>query len=197
MTLWTIQRIPAWQQFQANGILRATAEYVDPFFMAAYAWMREQMAARIGPPPEPDGYPVWAWYRYAGEKKPRPDLRCGGHLCRGVRGVRIEIECAPETVLLSDFSEWHAVLSHRYIAASEAEADAFDDERLIANRVWHNSCASRPDFVARIRASWERIFDLERYVEGLTSELEGRMIQACLWQGRMDQVRDVTPFVSR
>jgi hypothetical protein len=196
MTLWTIQRPPVWHQLQATGIFRATAEYAMPGCEAAYAWMREQMVKRIGPPPEPGVFPIWAWSQYHGSAKQRPDLRCGGHLPRGERGVRIEVECAPETALLSDFVLWHRVLGHLHVAASWAEDEAFDAE-LRASGVWHDDCASRPDFVARIRASWERIFDLEWYVEGLASEPEDRMIQACLWQLRVEQVRGVKEFVAR
>ena len=48
-------------------------------------------AASVGPPPEPDCVPIWAWCQWEGKRK-KPDLRCRGHLPKGQPGVRLELE---------------------------------------------------------------------------------------------------------
>ena len=196
MKLWTIQTTPAWQELQSKGVLRATAERVLPDFRDSYAWMRERMIERIGPPPEPDGYPVWAWYWYYSKRRPKPDLRCGGHLGKGERGVRIEIECDPGGVVLSDFEAWHAVLNNRHLAASPSDDDAFSAEMQARGIDWTTRLIV-PDVAARVRKSWELVFDSERYVPEWTREPDERYVQATMWEVRSEQIRDVTPFVSR
>jgi hypothetical protein len=196
MVLWTIQRTGSWDELRATGILRGRAERVPPEWRHAYAWMRERMARQVGPPPAPDVCPVWAWHWYYGRRKPRPDLRYRGHLEKGAGGVRIEIECDPSDVLLSDFADWHAVLSNWHLAASPDDDDAFD-AALKTKGLDHGNCGSDPEVAAEITASWERVFDLQRHVPGWTREPDERYVQATLWEVRMDQVRDVTPFVSR
>jgi hypothetical protein len=158
--------------------------------------MREKMVERVGPPPEQDASPVWAWHWYYGRRNPRPDLRCAGHLSKGARGVRIEIEVDPEAVVLSDFIDWHAVLNDWHLAATPDDDDAFDAD-LGAKGLDHGNCCSAPEITARIRESWDLVFDLKRYVPEYTRPPDERYVQATLWEVRMDQVRDVTPFVSR
>ena len=194
--LWTIQRPPAWDELRTTGILRATAKHVNPDFEDAYAWMRAQMVTRIGPPPEPDGYPVWAWYWYYGKRKPRPDLRYCGYLGKGDVGLRIEIECDPSDVLLSDFIDWHAVLNNRRLAASPSDDDAFSAE-MQARGIDYSSRLVVPDVAARVRKSWELVFDLQRDVPEWKPPPDERYVQATMWEVRMDQVRDATLFVSR
>lgn len=196
MILWTIQRPAAWQQLQSTGVLRATAAHAMPDCEPAYAWMIDQMAQRIGPPPEPGGYPIWAWHWYYGKRRPKPDLRCGGHLGKGEPGVRIEFEAKTDEVLLSDFEAWHAPLNNCYRAASSEDAEAYRAE-LAARGLDIGNRDSDPEIVARVRKSWERIFDLDHHVAEWTRPPDERYVQACLWEVRLDRVRDVTPFVSR
>jgi hypothetical protein len=154
------------------------------------------MTERIGPPPEQDASPVWAWHWYAGSRRPKPDLRYRGHLGKGEAGVRIEIEADPEAVVLSDFIDWHAVLNNWHLAASPDDDDAFD-AALKTKGLDHGNYRSDPEVAANIMKSWELVFDLERHVPEWTRPPDERMIQAALWEVRMDQIREVSPFVSR
>jgi hypothetical protein len=194
--LWTIQRIPAWQQLQTTGVLTATAENAMPDSGAAYAWMIARMRERLGPPPEPDGFPVWAWYRYGGVKKPRPDLRRRAHLDKGVRGVRIAFECEPKTLLLSDINTWTLVLNGSYVTTSEDDAESYHAE-VKARGLDYGDRWSDPKIAAKIVRSWDKIFHLRRYDPDWLRPPDERSIQACLWEVKMSQVRDVTEFVSR
>jgi len=195
MVLWTIQRPPAWREMQMTGYIRGSAERVPPEWIHAYDWMRGQMTRRIGPPPEPDGQPVWCWRWYNGQRAAKPDLRFSGHLGKGEKGVRIEFECEPGALLLSDFEDWHAVLNRSYLAASPADDNAFDAE-LKARGLDYGSSLADPEIAGRIRRSWNRVFALNRHVPDWKPPPGERFVQACLWEVRLDQVRDTTDFVS-
>ncbi len=126
-TLWTIQHEDAWMQLQQAGLLRADPDRVPEDFRRAYDWMAEQMARRIGNPPNGVWYPLWAWYRWEGKHRPR-DLRCSGYGERGTPMVQMELEIEESRVLLSEFDSWHTVLSGGYLALDEADFDRFERE---------------------------------------------------------------------
>jgi hypothetical protein len=167
-----------------------------PDFEGAYAWMISRMRERLGPPPEPEGFPVWAWYRYGGKRRPRPDLRCRAHLPRGERGVRVEFECSEAGVLLSDIDSWGLVLGSAYVTTSEADDATFHAE-LRARGLDHGNRWSDPDVAAKIVKSWHRIFHLDQYDSDWLRPPDERMIQATLWEVRIEWVKKVTEFVSR
>lgn len=187
MKLWTIHADYVWGKMQADGVLQGKAELADPLFANAYAWMQEQMIARIGAPPPGVSSPLWSWYQYDSVSKPRPDLRRSGHLPRGTNGVMLEVECAADDVLLSDFLAWHCVLNNWYYITNEAEL-----------AVYYALPASERQRYKR--ATWKCIFDLnfpdpDGYI---TSALpDERAIQATFWQLRLEQVTKVTLFVAR
>ena len=49
----------------------------------------------------------------------------------------------------------------------------------------------------QVYKSWERIFDLDWYVEKWTEPRGEKSIQATFWEMRMDMVRDITHFGKR
>jgi len=112
--VWTIQSVETWERLQTSGWLYADGRRIPPEFRFAYRWMRQQMRSRI--PSYGGRYPWWGWAR------PKPDLRRAGHLPRGTRGVRLELELSDEEVLPSDpstgsghrFDAWHVVLNRDY-----------------------------------------------------------------------------------
>lgn len=183
MRLWTIQTEQAFRQFERSGFLRGDGRRVDSDFRRAYAWMALQMEQRLGKPPGRSRTPVWAW-KVWNARSAKPDLRSSSLLPRDAAGVRIEFEAPPETVLLSDFIRWHAVLNGHYLADDQAEdiappSWAFEDRHM------------------HILRSWERIFDLERGDPDYFGPLSSRGVQATLWQVEWVQVRKVTPFTAR
>ncbi len=110
LTLYTIQTIPAWEILHNSGVLRAHPNFIDSDFIDAYRWIESQMS-KISTKPVGTNHLIWSWYRY-NEKKNRPDLRYSGYLPRGTDGVLIEFKVDSSEVLLTDFMDWHVILTH-------------------------------------------------------------------------------------
>ena len=184
-TLWTIQDEAAFEVFQKTGVLRADPNHLifDGDFRDAYDWMVAQMHQRIGPAPAGVHYPVWAWYQWQGKRK-RRDLRHAGYAKRGTPMVQITFEADTKDFLLSDFDAWHFVLANHYIADGEQDWDNF-----YANDGDHRT--------GETIASWDKVFDLNRYIPNWDPEPDRRTVQATLWEIRMSQVKKVEHFIAK
>jgi len=126
MVIWSILTEQAWGRLQLRGRLQAARRHVAKEFVLSYDWMAEQMMRRLKTArPSTDAMPIWAWYQWEGRRR-KPDLRANGHLARGERGVRVELEVADGRVLLSDFDLWHYVLNYWYLPKSEKDGEAFE-----------------------------------------------------------------------
>lgn len=192
MRIWTIQDRRAWKLLKAGKTLRCDGRRPPREWKSAYVWMAEQMLKRglISRP----RFPIWGWYQ------PKPDLRHGGHLLRGVRGVRLELEVPPERALLSHFDGWHCVLNSWYVPFSWKQDRAFDRLRRKLDRTGRLKAGNPPaSFRRRIRKSWERIFDWKRLDKSpLWRTRDGKPhVQAVLWEIRLSDVVKVDSFVSR
>lgn len=198
MVLWTIQSIGAWKKLQRCGVLCVDPRYADKDMRPAYEWMAAQMQKRLASKPANSFLPIWAWLQWEGERKRRPDLRCGGHLAKGSPGVLIEFEADETNVLLSDFDLWHYVLNYWYLPATEAEGKAFDAEM---KKIGLDYFATKPlpnlKYHQRIEKSWMRIFDLSWSSEGISDQRKAKSIQAVLWELRKEKVRKAQTFISR
>lgn len=199
MVLWTIQTQEAWREFRSSGVLRTTADRItEESLSSPYGWIVHQMRERVGSPPSERAYPVWAWLQWENARRARPDLRAGGHLAKGERGVRIEFECRDSDVLLSDFDLWHYVLNYWYLPESVAEGDQFEaqlaerglsffEAKPLRNRKYHE----------RVVASWDKILDLDWTGDELALPRPAKSIQGTTWEVNMEQVRALTFFRSR
>jgi len=188
MRVWTIQPVEVLARLTAARVLYADTACVPKEFRCAYDWMRAQMGRCL---PHYDGhYPWWGWY------SPRPDLRHSGHLERGTKGVRLELEIDPNEVLLSDFDAWHSVLNRGYLGLSEAEDDAWYRrfEAAVPNR-W--TWPPPEPWYSDILTSWERVFDLEALATSEYWQPGPHYIQATFEALRLVDVRKCTPFVAR
>ena len=198
MTLWTIQSEAAWTELQKTGVLRATRGHAwEPSFLPAYEWMTRQMHSRLGPPPEPDCLPIWAWYQFDGKRK-KPDLRQRGHVEPGETGVRLELHYPGDRAVLSDFSLWHHVLNYWYLPSSEQEGDAFEQD--LAHRglsFYTQKPLPDPAYHSAVEASWDRIFDLDWAEPDVSVPRAEKSIQATLWEINLQQVQDVRVFTGR
>jgi len=199
MILWTIQSEPAWEGLKLQGILRGASERImDEDWRDAYAWMVRQMTHKIGPPPSPESYPIWAWFQFESARRARPDLRLAGHLPKGEAGVRIEFECSNGEALLSDFGLWHYVLNYWYLPETEADGNGFDAELARHGLSFFDSKPlADPHYHERIEKSWERIFDLDWCEDELAFPKAQKSIQATVWELNLDQVRNVKNFKAR
>lgn len=130
--LWTIQPIAVWDALQRDPILRVDAERARAVgnyrhWPDAYDWLRGKMRERIAG--YAGGLCWWAWFN------PKPDLRSHfGRFTPSNEGpyVRLELAVDPETVLLSDFNDWHHVLNGWFLSDDEDD-DAADTTRLVAS----------------------------------------------------------------
>lgn len=181
MRAWTIQTSDVAAALESGVTWRAREERVPRGWRQAYRWMRLQMLRHLGPPGSDCQAPVWVWRQWRGLQRARPDLRCAGHLPRGTGGVRIELELAPERVLLSDFELWHYVLNGWYLPSSTS-----DEQR-------HEAAADR----GSIEASWQRIFDLHWSHPSLAAPAPEKSVQGVTWEIRPEDVRRIHRFVAR
>ena len=171
---------------------------VDNFFLPAYQWLSQQMRIRVGSPPTNDALPVWAWYQWQGKKKNKPDLRSGGHLPKGERGVRLELEVGDHRVLLSDFELWHYVLNYWYLPLSEEDGETFEATlEQHALSFFQTKPLPDPKFHQVIVSSWQCIFDISWSAKGITRPRKEKSIQAILWEIRLEDVRSVQEFVAK
>lgn len=98
--------------------------------------------------------------------------------------VQITFEADNKDFLLSDFDDWHSVLNNCYIADNEKDWDDF----------YANDSDSRTD---KIIASWDKVFDLNRYAPNWAPEPDKRTVQATLWEVRMSQVKKMEHFIAK
>ena len=198
MILWSIQSADAWKSLQASGVLRCDSRFSDKDLTGAYQLMAEQMCRRLQVQTPDGALPLWAWYQWQGDQKRRPDLRFGGHLPPGERGVRLEFELDDDVVLLSDFDLWHFVLNYWYLPESLIEGEAFEAE-LAQHGLSFYKTKPVPDpvFHKAIRQSWERIFDLEWVEEDLAVPKGEKCIQASFWELPLGNVKRVDQFMAK
>ncbi|MFE8605254.1 DUF3841 domain-containing protein [Archangium violaceum] len=195
LRLWTIRSGPEHALLERRGVLRTDGRRIPRYRQDAYAWMGEQLAKRVGPPPPGCRYPLWAWVQYGGEGRPQPDLRARGHCPPGTRAIRIEAVLSRRSVLLSDFQKWHAVLNRTYLADSERDARAF--ERALRRAGVTDAWPYPEPFASRVIQSWERVFELSDDDEAWWGPARERQLQAVFWELHAAQVRRLTPFVAR
>ena len=203
MVLWSILTPLAWEQVQRKGCLRANHRHLMKEYRGPYQWMVKQMERRLSiPRPSQNTMPIWAWYRWEG-KRSKPDLRAGGHLPKGDRGVRIEFRIEGDRVLLSDFDLWHYVLNYWYLPTSERNGRSFERELAAKGLSFYRCSHERPLARARYRReierSWERIFDIEWFdrSQAIADPPEKKSIQATLWELHLEEVVEATEFIAR
>jgi len=182
VNLWTIQNAVYWRRQQCNGQLVVDPPFEGPDdpWAYAYEWMRQQMNRRI--PGGPHGYPIWAW-------PTKPDLREAGHLPKGAPGVRVEFIAPSREVLFSDFDSWHSILCLQPITLNEEESNEFDLDVEISG------VAAIPH--PRVRATWDRVFELDVPASDPWRGLESPRVQAVVPRLHLSQVVRVDSFVAR
>ena len=186
MKLWTMQTRDVWERLQRTGIYRCDTAlcWMAADFPHAYAWLAREMTKRVGPPPQGVVYPVWAWYMQNGRHK-KPDLRSErwGYGPGDEDYCCIELEIAPERVLLSDFDEWHIVLCNGLISDTEEED--------VAQEALYESLSDE-EKIAYKEKNWERVFDISPLNNNWTTR--GEWVQATFWELKREDVRAVRFF---
>lgn len=196
MRLWTIQTpdvadmLRSGKTYRTDPSKSAILEWGESF-VEAYDWMAGKMAEHGIDRPDGAEYPVWAWYSYWGEGKPRkPDLRFAGLGPRGKEKALIEIVVDDSRVLLSDFVNWHQVLNGCFLnpARDQEEYDRMEKE-------YYGT--ADPDLRRRmLYDSWDNIFNVD-YYDGRNGFWNGEAVQAVLWEIRPEDVRSVRIFIAK
>jgi len=121
-----------------------------------------------------------------------------GHLERGAKGVRIELDVDERRALISDFDLWHFVLNYWFLPASEADGDGFESE-LTAKGLsfFKTKPLSDSRYHRVIEASWERIFDLDFASANIARPRKQKSLQACLWEINLADVSEIKTFRAR
>ena len=184
--LWTMQTRQTWDDLQRTGVFRTDTAlcWMAEYFPQAYSWLAREMTKRVGPPPQGVDYPVWAWYMQNGRHK-KPDLRSErwGYGPGDEDYCCIELEIAPQRVLLSDFDVWHGVLNNGLISDTEEED--------VALEAFHASLSDE-EKTAYKEKNWERVFDISPLSNNWTTR--GEWVQATFWELRREDVRAVRFF---
>jgi hypothetical protein len=203
MILWSILTKQAWEQLRQRGRLQADRRHILAEYLGPYLWMAKQMERRLAIPKlRPNTMPLWAWYQWEGQRK-KPDLRAGGHLPTGERGVRIEFEIDDELVLLSDFDLWHYVLDYWYLPVSERDGNSFERKLKKLGLSFYRCSHQRPlphvQYRREIEQSWERIFDIGWSDRGhvIADPPKKKSIQATFWELRIEAVAEAREFMAR
>lgn len=177
---WILIEAPAWEQLQLLGTITCPARFASPDEedAAAYAWMRNEMAAAGVPPPAEGLTPWWVWVqRDPGHRAPYlEDLQ-------GISNpVVLELQLPATELVQSCFDAWHAVLSPSPLYDSPA-AEAAIEAKLQAGG---------PAAEEALRTSWQQVFDLGQ-IFGEDAGPETRSVQACTWILRLANVVRVVP----
>lgn len=193
MRLWTIQPEYVYDEILKKGFYAFNKEkaieadeFWEEFFKPAYNWLVDQMASKIGNPPEGIDYPMWAWHTYDWKRK-SSDLR-QRQGTRGEKFVRLEIDIPDENVVLSDFDAWHFVLSNQYMPEVYNENDwdeAFD--------IFEKKSLEEQNIIKE--KSWEDIFNLSPVHSDWINR--GQYIQATFWKLDKSQIIKVKHFISK
>lgn len=188
IVIWTVQPWADWRMLRAAGRIRRDDAYhahVEPCFVESYEWMREQMAKRIL---EYGGaWPIWAWAR--------PRLSLWEESARwplGTPFVCIELRIAAARVLCSDFQAWHMVLNRGPVYFTEAEDAEWDA---------HPNYDRMDDALRmQVRATWERVFDLDAFVHApcwYGGDASRQWVQAVIEEIHREDVVRVIPCIGR
>lgn len=173
-TYWTIQTKDAWEHALETGVFQGNEEYMAfDNFGPAYAWMKQQMQARLS---EYNGeQPLWLWIK-------KPDMRQTAHDEKGKEIVRLTVELEPRDVLLSDFEDWHFVLNDVFLADDEEEWNANNAGQVAMTK----------------EESWERIFDYYRpRDESWNGSIENVTLQGTTGRIPLEAVKKVEHFIAR
>ena len=196
MLLYSVQPLSVWNDLSQGRVVTATpfdadpqsCEGADEAWREPYTWLSDQMRARgvAGLPNEPTpAFPMWAWHWYNGWRSQKPDLRTRTMRDWSLthRMVLLHLDIDASRVLLSDYDGWHWCLNYWYLGR-DRETRAFQREVKEALNTSYFKSKPLPDpgYDARLRKTWERMFDLPAMRPLLQTSMKKQIVQATLWQ---------------
>ena len=102
VSLWTFQTVDVWNKLLKSKVVQTDASFIEPEFIVAYDWMKEQMKLRLKN--FRGAYPWWAY-----EERPKT------HYYINEEGlyVLLHLKMRQEDFLLSSYAKWISVLNFR------------------------------------------------------------------------------------
>lgn len=194
--LWTIQPLTIYEALLEKGevaVFESEFAKSDPKFLYGYEWLIDQMKRRIGPSPQANQYPMWAWFQWSNYNQNKPDMRkyC---LPKGEKNVRLTIEMDRKDVLLSDFELWHNVFWHQIPVIGDKDFLKTIPEDDLPYLGYSETAF--PDLSAKhqnlIKDTWSNIFNLN-----IAESWHTKSIQATFWSLRLSDVKKVEFFTGR
>ena len=182
-TLFTRQQQQALTILEREGVFRMQPLWIQKkygdiaaYYMKNYDWLAYESARRV-PRPAGVSYPIWCSVDEAYMLRESPGE------------VVFELAIPEEQIIYFDSAKWDMVLNHMYIPLDPADEKAFYaelKERGVRNPyTLLDDAESRfyPDLVRRIRASWDRVFDIKDW--------NMFTVQANIWEFTADDIVDV------
>jgi len=204
MRLYTIQPLSIYETLCRTGTFlsepwKDPEEWIctdAPAIKLAYDWLCDEMAERGLRRPAPSVYPIWAWYRYMGEKKPKPDLRHSAFKnCRpDERQVFLTLDVPDDDVLLHDYEAWHYPLNYFHLAAQRV-SDRFERQCKAAGFPLYNEVPLQDNALhAEVQRSWRTIFDLPACRRLFRRSRAEQAVQATFWTLHAAHVIEAVAF---
>lgn len=167
-----------------------------PSIKMAYDWLCNEMVGRGLCRPMPSVYPIWAWYRYMGEKKPKPDLRYSAYKNRrsDEQQVLLTLDVPDDDVLLHDYEAWHYPLNYFYLAAQRM-SDRFERQCKAAGFPLYSEVPLQDNTLhAEVQRSWRTIFDLPACRRLFRRSRAEQAVQATFWTLHAAHVTEAVAF---
>ena len=189
--LWTIQSPEVLDLLQQGGTYRcdiSKCRLSQKYNLElSYGWMSKKMDDKGIYHPQGAQYPIFAWYTRDG-RNIRPDLRRNGYADHGKRMVCIELLVDDDRTLISSPYGWELVLNGWWINPGTTSKEYEE------NFLRYMNCKDDELREREARESWDLIFDIGK---GCPLELQGKDLQATLWEIRPEDVRGVVGFTAR
>lgn len=204
MRLYTVQPISIYDTLCRTGTFfsepwKDPEEWLctdAPAIELAYEWLGNAMVERGLRRPLPSAYPIWAWYRYMGETKPKPDLRHSAykHSRPDERQVLLTLDVPDGDVLLHDYEAWHYPLNYFYLSAQRV-GDRFERQCKAAGFPLYGDVPLKDDALhAEVQRSWHTIFDLPACRRLFKRSRDEQAVQATFWTLRTEHVIEAVAF---
>ena len=204
MRLYTIQPVSIYETLRRAGTFlsepwKDPEEWIctdAPAIKLAYDWLCNEMVERGLSRPAPSVYPIWGWYRYMGEEKPKPDLRHRAYKnCRpDEQQVLLTLDVPDDDVLLHDYEAWHYPLNYFHLAAQRA-SDRFERQCKAAGFPLYSEVPLRDNALhAEVQRSWHTIFDLPACRRLFRRSRAEQAVQATFWTLRAEHVTKAVAF---
>ncbi len=205
MKLYTVQPLAVYdllrqeQRYQSRPLAypESTLSFFQDGFQipVAYDWMIAKMTERGLTRPHPEVYPIWAFYRWEGVARPKPDLRSYYIKASGSQGrqVLLTVDIPDERVLLSDYFAWYSCLNYCYAGTVKA-SEAFDRRLRKAYGPQANFGRLPEPFHQELLVSWDRVLDLAAARRVQHYAKDKQIIQATFWELHATEVTAVVAF---